>query len=213
MIPTDLSVIKDLKALREIHGETPAGVKAKIQTKLDEHSNNFIRRSPFLILSTSNDEGCDASPRGDMPGFVEILDDSNLLIPERPGNRLADSLTNIVANPSAGLIFMIPGMNETLRINGRATITNDDRLLAKVAHKGKSPTLAIIIEIEQMYFHCPKAFIRSGLWNPELHMPREEFPTLGKIILEQIAGKNVSEEAVSALDENLETDIKTNLYH
>jgi PPOX class probable FMN-dependent enzyme len=213
-IPKDISTINTLAELREIHGETPAGVKAKIQSALDEHATNFIARSPFLILATNNEAGSDASPRGDMPGFVEVLDNTTLLIPERPGNRLADSLTNIVSNPNAGLIFLIPGMNETLRINGKALITNDEKLLAKVAHKGKPPTLAIILDIEQVYFHCAKAFIRADLWNAELHMPRKDFPTLGKILLDQIKGKkDVSTEEVSALDTNLDADAENNLYH
>jgi PPOX class probable FMN-dependent enzyme len=213
-ITKDISTINTLAELREIHGETPAGVKAKVQSALDEHAKNFIARSPFLILATNNEVGSAASPRGDTPGFVEVLDDTTLLIPERPGNRLADSLTNIVSNPNAGLIFLIPGMNETLRINGKALITNDKKLLAKVAHKGKQPTLAIIMDIEQVYFHCAKAFIRSDLWNAELHMPRKDFPTLGKILLDQIKGKkDVTTEEVSALDTNLDADAENNLYH
>ena len=213
-IPKDVSTINTLAALREIHGEAPAGVKAKIQSVLDEHATNFIARSPFLILATNSEAGSDASPRGDAPGFVQVLDDTTLLIPERPGNRLADSLTNIVSNPTTALILLIPGMNETLRINGEAVITNDERLLAKVAHKGKSPTLGIILNIEQVYFHCAKAFIRSDLCNSALHMPRKDFPTLGKILLDQIKGKkDVSTEEVSALDENLNTDAENNLYH
>ncbi len=212
-IPKDTSTIDTLKELREIHGEAPVGVTAKIQHALDKHAREFIARSPFLILATNNETGSDASPRGDTPGFVEVIDDATLLIPERPGNRLADSLTNIVANPMVGLIHLIPGMNETLRINGKARITNDERLLAMVAHKGKSPTLALIVDIEQVYFHCAKAFIRSGLWNPELHMPRKDFPTLGKILLDQIKGKDVSTKEVTSLDANLDTDAKENLYH
>jgi len=212
-IPENISVINTLEELRAIHGEVPAGVAAKVQSRLDRHSRNFLQRSPFLILATSSSEGNDASPRGDKPGFVEVLDDTTLLIPERPGNRLADSLTNIVSNPAAGLIIMIPGMNETLRINGRAIITDDGKLLEKVAFKGKSPTLGIIIDIEQVYFHCAKALIRSSLWNPEFHMPRGEFPTLGKILLDQITGKDSSQAEVSALDANLQKDAETNLYH
>ena len=212
-IPKDISIIKTLEDLRAFHGEASSGVKAKIQHKLDGHAKNFLARSPFLILATNNETGSDASPRGDAPGFIKILDDATVLMPEHPGNRLADSLTNIVANPMMGMIHFIPGMDETLRINGKARVTNDERLLAMVAHKGKSPKLAIIVDIEQVYFHCAKALMRSHLWDPNLYMPRADFPTLGKILLDQIKGKDVFDDEVNALDANLDADARDNLYH
>lgn len=184
----------------------------KVLSKLETHSINFIQRSPFLIIASGHVGSLDASPRGDDPGFVKVLDDTTLLIPERPGNRLADTLTNIVEQPGVGLIMMIPGMDDTLRVNGKAYLTDHIPYLEQLSHKGKIPKLAIVLDIEQVYFHCPKAFIRSRLWDPERQMAREEMPTLGKMILEQIKGQPASDEETAAIDASLDQDAKENLY-
>lgn len=211
--PTNVSLITSIEALQEINGKPNGGLQLKILSSLEAHSKRFIERSPFLVISSGNADCYDASPRGDAPGFVKVLDDTTLLIPERPGNRLADSLTNIVAQPGVGLLMMIPGMNDTLRVNGTAYITDHEPYLEQVAHKGKAPKLALIIDIKQVYFHCPKAFIRSQLWNPEAYMERSEMPTLGKIILEQIKGQPATEDEVAGIDAGLDQDAKDNLYH
>ncbi|MFT7245635.1 MAG: PPOX class probable FMN-dependent enzyme [Candidatus Azotimanducaceae bacterium] len=211
--PTNVSLITSIDALQEINGKPNGGTQLKILSALEAHAKRFIARSPFLVISSGNADSYDASPRGDGPGFVKVLDDTTLLIPERPGNRIADSLTNIVAQPGVGLLMMIPGMNDTLRINGKAYITDHEPYLEQMAHNGKAPKLALIIDIEQVYFHCPKAFIRSQLWDPEAYMERSEMPTLGKIILEQIKGQPATEEEAAGVDASLNQDAKDNLYH
>jgi hypothetical protein len=211
--PVDTLIIDTIDRLEAINGKASLATQMKILSALEAHSKRFIKRSPFLIVA-SGKAGClDASPRGDMPGFVCVLDDTTLLIPERPGNRIADTLTNILEQPGVGLLLMIPGMNETLRINGNAYITDHAPYLAQLAHDGKVPKLAIVVDIQQVYFHCAKAFIRSGLWNHETFMSRSDMPTLGKIILEQIRGDGVTEEEIAQVDDSLVRDIKDNLYH
>jgi hypothetical protein len=211
--PVDTLIIDTIDRLEAINGKASLATQMKILSALEAHSKRFIKRSPFLIVA-SGKAGClDASPRGDMPGFICVLDDTTLLIPERPGNRIADTLTNILEQPGVGLLLMIPGMNETLRINGNAYITDHAPYLAQLAHDGKVPKLAIVVDIQQVYFHCAKAFIRSGLWNHETFMSRSDMPTLGKIILEQIRGDGVTEEEIAQVDDSLVRDIKDNLYH
>ena len=135
-----------------------------------------------MLLATSADDGtCDVSPRGDPAGFVHVLDDGTLLLPERPGNRLADSLRNVLANPHVGLLFLVPGVGETLRINGRARIVTDPALLEPLTVEGRAPRLGLLVEIEQVFTHCPKAFIRSELWSPERFRSAADLPTPGEI--------------------------------
>jgi hypothetical protein len=175
-------VITDVAALRALLGEPSAIVCAKITDRLNPLTRQFIERAPFLCLATSSADGtCDVSPRGDPPGFVRILDDTTLLIPERPGNRIADSLQNILANPRVGLLFVIPGVGDTFRVNGRATLTTDPELLAPCAVEGRAPKLGILLDIEEAYTQCPKAFLRSHLWDPSHFIERAALPSLGEI--------------------------------
>jgi PPOX class probable FMN-dependent enzyme len=211
--PIDIPTIDTREQLEAINGQPSPSTQMKILNALEAHSKHFIERSPFLVIASGHAGCLDASPRGDGPGFVKVLDDTTLLIPERPGNRIADTLTNILGDTGVGLLLMIPGMNETLRINGNAYITDHAPYLEQVAHKGKAPKLAIVVDVQQVYFHCAKAFIRSGLWSPETFMPRSDMPTLGKIILEQIMGAGVTEEQVADVDATLVQDIEENLYH
>jgi uncharacterized protein len=169
-------------ALTELLGEPADVVRAKLADRLTSATRRFVERSPFLLLATASADGrCDVSPRGDPNGFVRILDERTLLLPDRPGNRLVDSLWNILANPHAGLLFLIPGLGETLRVNGRASVVTDRDLLEPCAIEGKVPTLGILIEIEQVFTHCPKAFIRSQLWDPERYADRSELPSAGEV--------------------------------
>ncbi|MFO0595572.1 MAG: pyridoxamine 5'-phosphate oxidase family protein [Myxococcaceae bacterium] len=178
-------VIADEAQLSALLGEPIALVKAKVATKLNRHTREWILRSPFLCLATASKDGaCDVSPRGDPRGFVRILDDVTLLVPERPGNRLADSLRNVLSNPRVGLLFIVPGVTETLRVNGRATLTTDQSLLAPCAVEGKTPRLGLIIDVEQVYTHCSKAFIRSDFWNPAGFVTRDALPTNGEVLRE-----------------------------
>jgi hypothetical protein len=173
--------------LREIYGEPHERAVKKQLSRLDKHARNFIALSPFLVIASSDPSGrCDASPKGDAPGFVRVIDDRTLLIPDRLGNNRTDTLDNLLARPGVGLIFFVPGINETLRVNGRASVTVDPELLEPLAVHGKMPRSGILVAAEEIYFHCGKALIRSDLWNPEKHVPRGAWPSLGRIIAEQI---------------------------
>ena len=174
--------ITDEAALRGLLGEPSALVRAKVSNHVNELTRRFIDLSPFMLLATSGADGtCDVSPRGDPAGFVRVLDERTLLVPERPGNRLADSLRNILANPHVGLLFLIPGIGDTLRVNGRATIVTDGELLQPLAVEGKTPELGLVIEVDEVFTHCSKAFLRSQLWDAELHVDRSDLPSSGEI--------------------------------
>ncbi len=169
--------------LREVIGSSNAVVQSKISPSLNELTRPFIERSPFMLLATSAADGtCDVSPRGDPAGFVHVIDERTLLIPERPGNKLADSLRNVLENPHVGLLFLIPGVGDTLRVNGRAVLTTDADLLGPLAVEGKTPKLGLLVEVDEVFTHCSKAFIRSDLWNPERHIERSELPSQGEIL-------------------------------
>jgi PPOX class probable FMN-dependent enzyme len=173
--------------------------------KLDKHSRHFISISPFLVLASSGEQGTDASPRGDAPGFVSVIDDHTLLIPDRPGNNRVDSMANIMENPNVGLLFLVPGIKETLRVNGKARVTKDLSLLEPMAVRGKNPLSGLIVEVEEVYLHCAKALMRSKLWDPETHVERSSFPTLGQIFKDQIEEIDSSEEADRAIEEGYRT--------
>jgi PPOX class probable FMN-dependent enzyme len=176
-------VIDSEEALRALIGSPAPLTCAKIVDYLTPLTRLFIERAPFLCLATSDEHGqCDVSPRGDPAGFVRILDERTLLIPERPGNRLADSLTNVLKNPHVGLIFIVPGVTDTFRVNGRATLTTDAALLAPSTVEGKVPKLGILVDIEEAYTQCSKAFLRSDLWNPERFVDRATLPSNGELL-------------------------------
>ncbi len=178
--------ITDQTTLREFYGQVGLLAERKVMKTLDKHSRRFIDLSPFLVLASADDQGqVDASPRGDAPGFVLAVSDTTLLLPDRPGNNRVDSFANVLANPGVGLIFFVPGIDETLRVNGTARVTTDAALLAGAEAQGKIPRAGLLIEIEQVFFHCAKALKRSRLWDPASHVERKSFPTLGRIIAEQ----------------------------
>lgn len=169
--------------LRAIIGPPKDGATAKIADRLNDLTRQFIERSPFVCVATSSrDGGLDISPRGDPPGFVRVLDERTLLLPERPGNRIADTLTNLLEDPRIALLFLIPGVGDTFRVNGRATIVDDPELLRPSAVESKVPRLGILISVEEAYTQCAKALIRSDLWNPERHIDRSELPSSGEIL-------------------------------
>ncbi len=169
--------------LREILGSPTPLVAAKIADRLNPLTRQFIERSPFVCVATASpDGGLDVSPRGDPAGFVRILDDRTLLLPDRPGNRIADTLTNLLVDPRIALLFIIPGIDDTFRVNGRAQIVDDAELLAESVVEGKTPKLGILVSVEEAYTQCPKAFIRSELWNAERHVDRGELPSSGAIM-------------------------------
>jgi PPOX class probable FMN-dependent enzyme len=194
-ITAEPAVVRTADELRDILGQPTERAVQKQLAALDKHCRAFIARSPFVVLSTANARGgCDASPKGDRPGFVLVLDERTLVIPDRPGNRRADSLLNILDNPHVGLLFLIPGMGETLRVNGSASIVRDPALLERLAVGGKKPQLAIVVKVEECFLHCAKALIRSQLWDPERFMPRCEMPSLAQMIQDQIRPPGRSDE-------------------
>jgi PPOX class probable FMN-dependent enzyme len=158
-------------------------VPAKIADRLNALTRQFIERSPFVCVATASREGgLDISPRGDPPGFVRVLDDHTLLLPERPSNRIADTLTNLLSDPRIALLFLIPGVGDTFRVNGEARIVDDPELLAPSAVEGKVPRLGILVTVREAYTQCAKALIRSDLWNSEHHIDRSELPSAGQIL-------------------------------
>jgi PPOX class probable FMN-dependent enzyme len=174
----------DETQLREVLGGEPAPlIREKIADRLNPLTRQFVERSPFVVVASGRpDGGLDVSPRGDPAGFVCILDERTILLPDRPGNKLADTLTNLLADDRIALLFLIPGVNDTFRINGRARIVDDPELLAASEVEGKVPQLGILVEVEEAYTQCPKAFLRSELWNPERHIDRSELPSQGEIL-------------------------------
>ena len=189
-----VSDIPDTTALRSHMGAISGIAARKVLPHLDRHARAFIALSPFLVLATADAEGrVDASPRGDPPGFVRVLDDSTLLLPDRPGNNRVDSFGNILATPGVGLIFFVPGIDETLRVNGTARLLTDAALLAESAVLGKLPKTGLVITVAEVFFHCAKALRRAQLWNPAAQIERSSFPSLGRIMAEQVGGSTVEE--------------------
>jgi PPOX class probable FMN-dependent enzyme len=209
------AVVADESGVREVIG-TPMELAAKKAIpKLDKYCRELIQRSPFLTIGTANANGkADVSPRGDQPGFVLILDDNTIFIPERPGNNRVDTLINITENPNVGLLFMVPGFDETLRVNGRASVVKDEALLERCAVKGRVPKIGVMVAIEEAYLHCAKAFRRSKLWDPDSRQDRKEMPSLGKIILDQTAEANKppADDEVKVVDEYIEDNYRNELY-
>jgi uncharacterized protein len=180
--------IADLESLRAHFGAMTTIVARKVMPRLDRHSRAFIALSPFLVLATADGNGgVDASPRGDAPGFVAMRDGTTLIIPDRPGNRRVDSFSNVVRQPGIGLIFFVPGFDETLRVNGTGRLVTDATLLTPLEAQGKVPATGLLVSITEVFFHCGKALIRSKLWDPSRHVARDSFPSLGRIIAEQTA--------------------------
>ncbi len=171
-----MSEITSAAELRELLGEPTPRVATKERSTLHPRDREWIATSPFVVLATSDAEGnCDASPKGDPAGFVRVLDDRTIAIPERPGNRRADGYLNMLSNPHVGVIFLIPGRGETLRINGRARLLTDAPYFDDMIVKGNRPILAVEVAIEQIFFHCAKAFMRSSLWKPQ-GWPQDNLP-------------------------------------
>lgn len=180
------SDLTSLAALRELYPQPAGRAVLKQLTELDSHCVKFISLSPFLVLATTSADGkADASPRGGSPGFVRVRDSCTLLIPDAPGNNRLDSLTNIIGTGRAGLLFMIPGINETLRVNGKAALSIDAGDLALCADDRGTPKAVIRIVVDEAYLHCAKAFMRSGLWKPEQQVARSALPSMGQMISEQ----------------------------
>ena len=186
--------LRDAESIRAHYGEPSHLAKAKQLDHLDRHCRAFIALSPFVVIATSGADGrADASPRGDKPGFVAVIDDRTLLVPDRTGNKRVDTMLNLTASGSVGLLFMVPGIYETLRVNGSAEATIDPGVLTQLTADGKSAKAALVVRVEEVFFQCGKALIRADLWNPERHVPRANFPSLAKVLADQITGANEEE--------------------
>lgn len=170
--------------LNDLYGEKNPNSLTKEIDYISESYETFIGKSPFVVVSTCGPEGLDSSPRGDPAGFVRVLDKNTVAIPDRPGNNRLDSLRNLVRDPRISLLFLIPGIRETLRINGTARISVDPELLESFAIKNKIPKTVLVVTVDRIYFQCSKAMVRSKLWLPEAQVERSEVPTAGAILQE-----------------------------
>ncbi|WP_288350460.1 pyridoxamine 5'-phosphate oxidase family protein [uncultured Thalassospira sp.] len=174
--------------LRAIYGEPMGLAVDKCLSRLDPHCKHFIALAPFAVISSADANGdADVSPRGDGPGFIKVVDDNTIVMPDRPGNNRIDTLANIVDNPKVGMLLFVPGVNETLRVNGRAEISTDPALLDLFADTPKPPITAIKITVEEAFLHCAKSLMRSRLWDSGTQIDRKTLPTLGKMIKDQTA--------------------------
>jgi uncharacterized protein len=202
--------VTSLAELRALAGEPSELARKKQIDHLDAHVREYIAHAPFMLLGTSDAAGhCDVSPKGDAPGFVHVLDDHHLVIPDRPGNRRFDGVRNILENPHVGLIFLVPRYEETVRVNGRATITRDPELLARFEVGGKRPLLAIGVEVEEVFMHCAKAFRRSGLWQPETWPDITDMKSAACMLFDHIKPPDMT---IADIEKRLDLGYKTTLY-
>ena len=202
------ATVRDTESLVSLYGEPSEVAVRKTLTRLDKHCRAFIAKSPFLVLGSAAAAGpADVSPKGDAPGFVQVLDDTTLLIPDRRGNNRLDGLRNVVENPHVALIFLVPGVGETLRVNGRAEITTDPALLTPLAVRGKAPATGLLVRVDEAFLHCAKAIMRSKLWDPETRIERKALPSLGRMIADQVEGFEAE-----ATDAHVEESYRERLY-
>ena len=202
-------VIRDAGQFRDLMGEPPPPCVAKTISTLDRHCRSVIARSPFVLIASANSRGrMDVSPKGDAPGFVRVLDDRTLAVPDRPGNRRADTFTNVLENPRVGLIFLVPGKSETLRVSGGATIVRDADLRASMAVRGKTPDFALAVDVEEVFFHCSKCIVRSSLWMPQAWPSLDGLPSLAQTMVDAAALPM----PVEVLEEIIKQDESERLY-
>ncbi len=191
--------------LRTVYKPPAPRATQKVLDHLDIHCRDYIALSPLCVLSTASAHGQpDASPRGDPPGFVQVLDEKTLLLPDRPGNNQVDSLQNIVENPSVGLLFFVPGMNETLRVKGKAEIVIDEEALKPMQERGRAPLSGLKVTVEEAFLHCGRSLIRSRAWDPESRIDRSVYPSYGQVLADQIAGASAKEIDASEEEANRE---------
>jgi len=207
---SDPYLIRTVEELRGVIPDPPAMMHETIYPELNPYARAFVERSPFLLLSTSDAAGnADTSPKGDAPGFARIVDEHTLLIPDRPGNKLAKGHLNLLENPQVATLFLIPGTPETLRVNGRAEITRDPQLLEQLSARSRPAVLAIRLHVEECFFHCAKAFLRAQLWKPET-WPERHRVSFGKMFAERLKAPDVPAAAAS-IDAAIEDDYRENL--
>jgi len=203
-------LIKDIPEFRERYGDTTATIYDKSAPFLSEPMQKFVKLSPFCVVSSQDVEGhSDITPRGDPAGFVEIVTPELLLIPDRPGNQRFDTFRNILTQPAVSVLFMIPGVFDTLRVNGRALATRDPQLLERCAIKGRVPPVGMLIQVDEAYGHCSKAIRRAGIWDTDTHIDRSEAPSLADLMS---AHKDYGKDVLDDMDHRIESDIKNNMY-
>jgi len=189
-----MAKIETIEQLRKIYKPAVGRAAEKVLYGLEKYSRQFIELSPFLVISSMGTDGvADISPRGEKPGFVKILDDKTVAIPDRPGNNRIDTFTNILSNPAVGLIFLIPGMNEVLRLQGDAEIRDDEDLMARFEVNGKLPRAVVVVKLREVYLHCAKAIMRSELWEESNKIDRSIMPSMGQMLKEQIGSPGPAE--------------------
>ena len=204
----EMQGIVDKKNLGQLYGEPSERAVLKQLDHLDKHCQAFIEISPFLVIGTMGSDGLgDVSPRGDAPGFVKVKDEKTIYLPDRLGNNRTDTLSNILENSGVGLLFLVPGMNETLRVNGNAKITTDENILEGLSAEGKAPRSALEIKVEEAYLQCAKALIRSKLWEDDYKIERKNFPSLGKIISDQIGRGDDENKAERSIQKGYRTKL------
>lgn len=195
-----------MPSLRECYTDPPSErARLKVQRALDEHMRRFIALSPFVCLGSSSPDGADVTPRGDQPGFVHVLDDHTLLMPDWPGNNRLDTLTNIEANPLVGLLFLVPGFSESLRVNGVAETSLDPALLERWTVNGKHPRSVLRISVREAFLHCGKAILRSKLWDESAKVDRSVLPSYGQMLKDQTDVRDTAEQIQAAVEEAYKT--------
>ena len=208
----DPYLIRDVASLRSVVGDEIPMVALKVERTLTDDARAYIARSPFVVLTTSDEQGnLDASPKGDDPGFVQVLDGTTLVFPDRPGNRLVYGHLNILRNPHVGLLFIVPGTSETLRVNGRAELTREPALLERLAARGKPAVLAVRVHVDECFFHCGKAFIRSRLWQPDSWGAKHAV-SFGRMFAKKLGQDgDAATSTASAIDDSIAADYRDNL--
>lgn len=190
-----MAKIETVEDLRRLYRQPTGRAVDKVISRLEPHAIRFISLSPFVVLSTQGADGtADITPRGESPGFVQVLDDTTLALPDRPGNNRLDNMTNLLENPAVGLMFMIPGVDEVLRVHGTAEIRDDEELTGRFTINGRAPVTVVLIHIGEMYLHCAKALLRSDLWNPNTRIDRASLPSMGQMIKDQIGSSEPAED-------------------
>jgi len=192
-LPDNISFVTDEAVLRGMHHKMMSRSSDKVLTRLDKHCRDILALAPFCVIATQGPAGADASPRGDPPGFIRVLDDTHVLLPDRVGNNRLDNYVNLLANPRIAMLVLVPGMGETLRINGTARITNDARLLEASAIRDRAPKIGLLIAVEEAFLHCSKALVRSDLWNPDSHIDRKQLATYTQMLTDHVEGLTAEE--------------------
>ena len=194
VLTSSTSTVTDADALRSLYGEIPKRAAGKVHQRLDRHDRAFIAASPFLVLATSAQDGLhDVSPRGDNPGFVHVLDDATLVLPDRPGNNRIDSLLNLLSDPRASMIFLVPGLGHTLRVNGTAVVSTEPELRELGAVRGRLPITALVLTVQEALYQCPRALVRSRLWDPSRHVAPGSLASLDEVLADQVADLTLEE--------------------